>query len=105
MDIEKIEELENKLFEAESNIKISLYIIVIGVVGFIGNIIGWFHDTQIMLGAILGGGFVFWGVNFDKKQKTIKKLDDACFLKYKKSYNDSISEIVNERYKNRKYHN
>lgn len=105
MEIKKIEELENKLFEAEHNIKISLYIIVIGVVGFIGNIIGWFHDTQIMLGAVLGGGFVFWGVNHDKKIKLIKDLDDVCFSKYKKNYKDSTSEIVRERYENRNYHN
>ena len=101
MEMNKIEELEKSYYQSESNAKIGLYIICVGVVAVIANILGWVHDTQIMQGVVLGGGFVFWGIHADKKQKIKKELDSICFLKYGKSHKDSVPEILNERYASR----
>lgn len=101
MDTDKLEELEKKYYQSENNTKIGLYIIGVGLVAVIVNALGWVYDTQIMQGVVLGGGFVFWGVNFDKKQKVKKELDSICFLKYGKNYKESIPAILNDRYASR----
>lgn len=101
MDTDVIESLEKKYYQSESNAKIGLYIIGVGIIAVIANVLGWVYDTQIMQGIVLGGGFVFWGVNVDKKHRVKRELDSICFLRFAKDYKNSLPEILHERYDSR----
>ncbi|EOZ7625881.1 hypothetical protein AB5R26_004099 [Enterobacter mori] len=102
MNVEKIIEIEKSYYEHKRNATIGIYIILVGVIIIIANIWGWSHETQIMQGIILVGGLVYWGVSFDKYTKMRNQLDIICIKRYGKDYKNSLSEIVSERFGNKK---
>lgn len=98
MDIEKIVEIEKSYYEHKRNAKIGIYIILVGVVIIVANIFGWSYETKIMQGIVLGGGLVYCGMHFDKYSKLHKHLDIICLQRYGKGYDNSLSEIVSDRF-------
>lgn len=96
----KIVELEKSYYEHKRNATIGIYIILVGVIIIIVNVLGWSHETQIMQGMILGGGLVYWGISFDKYTKLHNQLNIICIQRYGKDYKNSLSEIVSERFDN-----
>lgn len=54
MDIGKIVEIEKSYCEHKRNATIGVYIILIGAIIIVANIMGWSHETQIMQGIVLG---------------------------------------------------
>ncbi|HAF6029068.1 TPA: hypothetical protein G8K98_003450 [Salmonella enterica] len=101
MDTGKIVEIEKSYYEHKRNATIGVYIILVGAIIIVANVMGWSHETQIMQGIVLGGGLVYWGMNFDKYTKMRKQLDTICIQRYGKEYKNSLSDIVSERFGNK----
>ncbi|MDM3455738.1 hypothetical protein [Citrobacter sp. Cb028] len=98
MELDKIVELQGRYYENKRSATIGLYIIFVGVILIVVNILGWSHETQIIQGVVLGGGIVYWWMHFDKYTKLHKQLDILCLQRYRKGYDSSLAEIVSDRY-------
>lgn len=96
--IEEINELKNSLELSSNYFYISLFAAIVGVASLIFHMFNYNSDHTMLLsfGMMIGGGFVGCMVFYSKKEKSEKKLDELCYLKYGKSYNNSSSNILSD---------
>ncbi|AKL13251.1 TPA: hypothetical protein I8271_005561 [Kluyvera intermedia] len=93
----RIDNLEMDIYDCNRYVKISIIVIIIGLISFLGNILGFFHESEIFQGLAIGSCFVTY-INFkNKKARCILELNEMCLSRYGKSYDSSLSELIKEK--------
>ncbi|CFQ88065.1 MULTISPECIES: hypothetical protein [Yersinia] len=98
MDAGSLQEIEREYNSAITNSRIGLYILCAGVLLIVGKFIWGISGSSVLFGIVAGGGGVYWGMLNDKASKLKLKLDEICYSKYGKPYDQSFTDITNDRY-------
>lgn len=96
MNKEQFNELETDYSSAQSNKNWGACIFAAAVLAMIANISWGWSDSPVFVGIVIGGGLVFWAINYEKSNSLKRKLDQICTSRYGKSYKDSLVDIIHD---------
>ncbi|WP_431222738.1 hypothetical protein ACQ86O_21195 [Serratia sp. L9] len=98
MSTDQLLDLEREHDNAQTNSRIGMGIAGAGILLFLAKVIWGTDISSTMAGIIVGGGVVFWAMCHDKATKTMRRMDEVCYLKYGKSHEQSYTDIREDRY-------
>lgn len=99
MSDEKIKNLHNEYYEYQQKNRVGMYITLVGVAFLLAKIFWHISDSEYLIGIVIGGGGIYWVINYDKFSSVRSQLNQICMDRYGKSYLESMVEIVDVVYK------
>lgn len=99
MSDEKIKMLHDEYYDYEQKKRVGMYITLAGIVLLLAKFFSHISDSEYLIGIVIGGGGIYWGINFEKFSAVKKQLDQICNERYGKPYLESLVEIVDVVYK------
>ncbi|HID4133024.1 TPA: hypothetical protein ACXE8V_003399 [Pluralibacter gergoviae] len=89
-----LKDLHSNYYRYKQQCGIGIYIILAGIFFIIANAIWNLGDSKILQGVVLGGGIVFWGINWDRYTSVKNELNRYCREHFGKDYSQSIPDVI-----------